>query len=58
MISVFGESHVEEVAKENGISVLAEIPNRPEIAKAVDTGSVEQVKADFLDQAVAAIEKL
>ena len=57
-ISVFGESHVEEVAKENGISVLAKIPIRPEIAKAVDTGSVEQVKADFLDQAVAAIEKL
>ena len=57
-ISVFGESHVEEVAKENGISVLAKIPIRPEIAKAVDTGSVEQVKADFLDQAVAAIERL
>ena len=57
-ISVFGESHVEEVAKENGISVLAKIPIRPEIAKAVDTGSVEQVKVDFLDQAVAAIEKL
>lgn len=57
-ISVFGESHVDEVAKENGISVLAKIPIRPEIAKAVDAGSVEQVKADFLDQAVEAIEKL
>ncbi len=57
-ISVFGESHVDEVAKENGISVLAKIPICPEIAKAVDAGSVEQVKADFLDQAVEAIEKL
>ena len=35
-ISVFGESHVEEVAKENEIPVLAKIPIRPEITKSVD----------------------
>ena len=57
-ISVFGESHVEEVAKENEIPVLAKIPIRPEIAKSVDEGTVEYVKAEFLDAAVEAIKKL
>ena len=57
-ISVFGESHVEEVAKENEIPVLAKIPIRPEITKSVDEGTVEYVKAEFLDAAVEAIKKL
>ena len=57
-ISVFGESHVEEVAKENEIPVLAKIPIRPEITKSVDEGTVEYVKAKFLDTAVEAIKKL
>ena len=57
-ISVFGESHVEEVAKENEIPVLAKIPIRPEITKSVDEGTVEYVKAEFLDTTVEAIKKL
>lgn len=57
-ISVFGESHVEKVAKENEIPVLAKIPIRPEITKSVDEGTVEYVKAEFLDAAVEAIKKL
>ena len=57
-ISVFGESHMEEVAKENEIPVLAKIPIRPEITKSVDEGTVEYVKAEFLDTAVEAIKKL
>ena len=57
-ISVFGASHVEEVAKENEIPVLAKIPIRPEITKSVDEGTVEYVKAEFLDTAVEAIKKL
>ena len=56
-IAVFGESRIEEVAKEYGIPVLAQIPIRPEIAKSVDEGTVEYVKADFLDQAVKAVEE-
>ena len=57
-ISVFGESHVEEVAKENEIPVLAKFPIRPEITKSVVEGTVEYVKAEFLDAAVEAIKKL
>ena len=57
-ISVFGESKVDAVAEEYGIPLLARIPIRPEIASAVDAGTVEYVNADFLDKAVAAVEKL
>lgn len=57
-ISVFGESHLEEVAKEYEIPVLAQIPIRPEIAGAVDEGTVEYVDAPFLDKAADVIENL
>ena len=57
-ISVFGESKVEAVAKEYGIPVLAQIPIRPEIASAVDEGTVEYVKAEFLDRAVEAVKEI
>ena len=35
-ISVFGESHVEEVAQEHGLKVLAKLPIDPKIAQMVD----------------------
>ncbi len=57
-ISVFGESHLEETAKEYGIPVLAQIPIRPEIAGAVDAGTVEYVEAPFMAKAADAVENL
>lgn len=57
-ISVFGESHLEETAKEYGIPVLAQIPIRPEIAGAVDAGTVEYVEAPFMAKAADAVESL
>lgn len=57
-ISVFGESKVEEVAKEYELPVLAQIPIRPEITKSVDEGTVEYVEAEFLDQAAEVVGKI
>lgn len=57
-ISVFGESHLEEVAKEYGIPVLAQIPIQPDIAKAVDEGTVEYVNAELMSHAADVVEKL
>ncbi len=57
-LSLFGTSHIEETAEEYGIPVLAQIPIRPEIAGAVDEGTVEYAAADFLDAAVEAVERL
>ena len=57
-ISVFGESHVEKVAEEHGLTVLAQIPIRPEMAGKVDEGTVEYIEADFMDFAAEMVEKL
>ena len=57
-ISVFGESRVEETAKEYGIPVLAKIPIDPKIADAVDQGAVEYIEAPWLAQAVDAAERV
>ena len=57
-ISVFGESHIEETAKEYGLDVLARIPINPEIAKACDEGRVEEVDAVWLSDALDKIQSL
>ncbi|MBE5935705.1 MAG: dinitrogenase iron-molybdenum cofactor biosynthesis protein [Lachnospiraceae bacterium] len=48
-ISVFGESHVEEVAAKYGLKVLGKVPINPNIAKAVDNGAIEDLQGDWLD---------
>ncbi len=57
-ISVFGESHIDDVAKEYGLPVLARIPIRPEVAGAVDGGTVEYVEAPWMDEAAGAVEEI
>lgn len=57
-ISVFGESHIEEAASENGIQVLAQLPIDPKISQMVDAGRVEYLELPWLDGAVEAIQKL
>ena len=57
-ISVFGESHIEEVAAEYGVPVLARIPIHPEIAAKVDAGQAEEIGAEWLDTAVETVWKL
>ncbi len=57
-ISVFGESHIEEIAKENNISVLGQIPINPEIAQKCDEGKVEDIDAVWLQKAFADVENL
>lgn len=57
-ISVFGESHIEEVAKEHGIKVLAQIPIDPKIAQMVDAGQIEYLDLPWFDEAAKAVEAL
>ena len=45
-ISVFGESHIDEVAKEFDLDVLGQIPIDPAIAKACDAGEIDTVDAE------------
>lgn len=50
-ISVFGESHIDEIAKEYDIPVLAKLPIDPKVAEHVDNGTIEYLERDWFDQA-------
>ena len=56
-ISVFGESHLDEVAAQLGLPVLARLPIDPSVAQACDNGQMETVSTDCLDPVIQAIEK-
>ena len=56
--NIFGESHIDEIAEQYGIEVLAKIPINPENAKAVDSGSVEYLEAEWLDRATDKVTDL
>lgn len=55
-IQVFGESHIEEAAAQNGLKVLARIPIDPKLAQMVDGGRIEYVDMPWLAGAVEAVE--
>ena len=56
-ISVFGESHLDEVAAQLGLPVLARLPIDPAVAQACDNGQMETVNTDCLAPVIQAIEK-
>ncbi len=55
---IFGESHLEEVAKELGIDVLAKMPIEPKLAAACDRGMIELFDVDWLEPVAGVLEKL
>ena len=57
-IHVFGESHVEQAAQENGLKILAQIPIDPKIAQMVDGGRVEYIEMPWFEKAAEAVEAL
>ena len=55
---IYGESHIDEIAKEHGLKVLAKLPMDPSIAKAVDRGEADDLRLPYLDGALDEIEKM
>ena len=47
-ISVFGHSHIDEIAKQEGLPVLAKLAVDPEFARACDEGTVEYYDAQLI----------
>ena len=47
--SIFGESHIEQVAAAHGITRIAKLPINPKVAAAVDAGCVELADTDELE---------
>lgn len=55
-ISIFGESHVEEIAAEFGYDVLDKMPIDPNLAALCDRGMLEMYEKDCLTDAFTAVE--
>ena len=57
-ISVFGESHIGEIADEHGINLVAKMPIDPKIASACDKGLIEECEIDYLEDILQTLDKM
>lgn len=53
---IFGDSHIDAVAAEYGTRVLAKVPFDQDLAKAMDTGTIELFVGSYFEKAVDTIE--
>lgn len=57
-IAVFGESHVNEIARQYGIPHTAALPIDRKLAASADKGMIELTNGDWLDEIANAIDQL
>lgn len=57
-IKIFGESHLDEVAKKFGVTVSDRLPMAPVIATACDQGMAEFLEGKYLPENIKAIEAM
>ena len=57
-ISVFGESHIDEIAAAHNLPVLGKLPIDPGLAKQCDMGVIEAFEGSYLSAGVEALEGL
>ena len=55
---IFGESNIDEIAKQHEIKVMGKIPIDPRISTASDKGMIELFEGDWLDDAVEYLSKM
>ncbi|MDD2190879.1 MAG: Mrp/NBP35 family ATP-binding protein [Eubacteriales bacterium] len=53
---VFGESHIDAIAKKFGISTIAKLPIDPKLAAACDSGMIELFDGNWLDNIMKLLE--
>ncbi|HCA05314.1 MAG TPA: ATP-binding protein [Ruminococcaceae bacterium] len=56
--SVFGNSHIDEIAEKYNTRVLAKLPIDPELASKIDSGKIEAFEGGYLDEAADAIDEI
>ena len=56
-IKIFGESKLQETAKELGVNILGRIPIDPTMASLADKGEFEHFSNDYLAEAAREIER-
>ena len=57
-ISVFGESHIDEIAAQYDVPVLAKLPIDPELAAACDAGKIEFVEKNYMKDAMEILKQI
>ena len=57
-ISLFGESHIDEVAASLGTKVLGKLPLDPAFAQKADAGEFYQMENNYLDEAVTVLKNI
>jgi Mrp family chromosome partitioning ATPase len=57
-IKIFGESHIDETAKELDLEVLAKVPLNPEYAALADAGRFYENDTSYFDKAVEMLEQM
>lgn len=55
---IFGDSHIEEIAQQYQLEVLAKLPIDPAIAAHCDTGTLEQMEFNWMERAAEKLEQL
>ncbi len=55
---IFGDSNIDKIAEQYNTKVLAKLPIDPELAKAVDSGTIENFEGDYMAQAAEEIENM
>lgn len=55
---VFGESHIDEIAKQHDLEVLAQLPLDPLTASLCDAGNIESIDTSKLEKAIIKIEQI
>ena len=55
--SIYGESHLEQIAASHNIPLLARMPIDPKLAELADDGEIENVYGDWLDAFAAELMK-
>ena len=56
--AIFGESHLDSIAAEHHIPVLARLPIQPALASLMDTGTIELFEGDFMQPAADRLSAL
>lgn len=55
---IFGESHIDEIAGEHNLKVLAKIPINPEISSVCDKGLIELFEGNWLEPVAEVLDEL
>lgn len=56
--AIFGDSHIDEIAGQHGLPVLAKLPIDPKLTAACDAGMIELFEGEWMDSAAKLLEEL